>query len=216
MNRSAVEARVYSLQTRAKLSLPAVFFMFVGFTIFLEAKDEIMKFFCSILTAIALVGAVPSGLLAQTLKIGVVNTEIIIKEMPAAKDADAKLNDIGKKYKDTLDQIQQQFTTRYETYEKQKSLMNPEAKAKEEEALAGLRQSFLEYQESKFGVAGEIARMREQFLDPIREQINTAISAVAKDEKLSLVLDKSAGALLYFEEKFDITFRVLDKIKRGG
>ncbi len=58
--------------------------------------------------------------------------------------------------------------------------------------------------------------MREGLLQPIRLKVNDAIAAVAKEEKINLVLDKVAGLVLYNEEKADITYKVLDRMKRGN
>ncbi|NNG26892.1 MAG: OmpH family outer membrane protein, partial [Ignavibacteriaceae bacterium] len=44
-----------------------------------------------------------------------------------------------------------------------------------------------------------------------------AIEQVAKDEAMQFVLDKSGDIiLLYADAAFDITFKVLDKLKRGN
>lgn len=94
--------------------------------------------------------------------------------------------------------------------------MTAEAKRKEEESLGALRQRFLQYQEEKLGQTGEIARMREELLAPIRLKVSEAISAVAKEEKLNLVLDKMGGSILYSEDKADVTYKVLDRMKRGN
>ena len=40
--------------------------------------------------------------------------------------------------------------------------------------------------------------------------------AVSKDEGLSFVFDKGNGSLLFSEDKFDVTFKVIDRIKRGS
>ncbi len=58
--------------------------------------------------------------------------------------------------------------------------------------------------------------MREGLLQPIRAKVNEAIAAVAKEEKITLVLDKVAGLVLYNDDKMDITYKVLDRMKRGN
>jgi Skp family chaperone for outer membrane proteins len=57
---------------------------------------------------------------------------------------------------------------------------------------------------------------REKYLDPIRSKVRAAIQKVSKEEKISLVLDKTSTAILYFDDKFDLTYKVLDTIKRGN
>ena len=144
-------------------------------------------------------------LLAQKseLKIGVVDIEVILKE-------------IGTKWQDTLLTMKKDFDDKVATYQKQKSLKTPAQQQQEEESLQQLQMQLMQYQEAKFGQQGELAVMREQYLDPIRAKVKTAIDKVSKDEKISLVFDKSSSALLYFDDKFDLTYKVLDIIKRGN
>lgn len=149
------------------------------------------------------------------LRFGVVDIETILKEMPEAIDADKKLKEMGTKWQDTLINMKRDFDDRIQKYQKQKSLMNTEQQNKEEESLQTLQMQMMQYQEQKFGNTGELNLTREKFLEPIRVKVRNAIQKVAKDEKFSLVLDKGNPAVLYFEDKFDITFKVLDIIKRG-
>jgi Skp family chaperone for outer membrane proteins len=158
-------------------------------------------------------GAVAS---AQTNKIGVVNAEVILKELPEALAASKSIEDAGLKIRDTLQMMQKEFESRIESYRKQEAMMTADGKRKEEESLNALRTRFLQYQEEKLGNTGEIARMREGLLQPIRVKVNEAIAAVAKEEKITLVLDKVAGLVLYNDDKMDITYKVLDRMKRGN
>lgn len=152
---------------------------------------------------------------AGQLKIGIVDIETILKEMPEAVEADKKLKEMGLKWQDTLLNMKKDFDEKLQKYQKQKSLMNAEQQNKEEEALQALQLQMMQYQDQKFGNAGELNLTREKFLEPIRVKVRNAIQKVAKDEKISLVLDKNTSVVLYFEDKFDLTYKVLDVIKRG-
>jgi outer membrane protein len=149
------------------------------------------------------------------ISIGVVDVETIVKELPEAIAADKLLKDLGQKYRDTLMLFQKEYNDKYEQFDKQKAMMAADQIKKEGENLRAIEVKFQKFQEEKFGVQGELAVRREEFLKPIREKVRTAIEAVAKDEKLNFVFDKGSSALLYSEGKSDITYRVLDKIKRG-
>lgn len=154
------------------------------------------------------------ALMAQT-KYGVVNTETILKELPAAIESSKKLEAFATAAQDTLRMMQKDFEQRIEQYQKQQALMSVDAKKKEEEALQALRMRFLQYQEEKLGAQGEVARLREQYLKPIRDKVAEAIAYVAKEEKVNLVLDKVSGVVLFSEDKADLTYKVLDRMKRG-
>ncbi|HYF03076.1 MAG TPA: OmpH family outer membrane protein [Patescibacteria group bacterium] len=172
------------------------------------------RFFYSAFFAVSLLSA-PS-LEAQNLKIGIVDTEMIVKQMPEAIDADSRIKDVAKKYQDSLEAIQRDFTARLEQYKKGEAMMTADAKRKAEDDLKVLQQQYMQFEQEKFGATGEIARVRENFLAPLRKKVQTGIEAIAKEEKMSFVFDKSNPVLMYAEEKYDITFRVIDRIKRGG
>lgn len=166
------------------------------------------------------ISSVPNFAFAQTgatsFKFAVVDIETILKEMPEAIEADKKLKELGTKWQDTLVTMKKDFDDKIQKYQKQKSLMNTDQQTKEEESLQNLQMQIMQYQEQKFGNTGELNIEREKFLEPIRVKIKDAIEKVAKDEKIALVLDKGNAALLYFEDKNDLTYKVLDVIKRGA
>ncbi|MEE9186774.1 MAG: OmpH family outer membrane protein, partial [Bacteroidota bacterium] len=53
---------------------------------------------------------------------------------------------------------------------------------------------------------------------PVKDKIIDAIKEIAKEEGFHFVLDKNDQFLivLYGDERFDLTFRVLDRLKRGS
>ena len=62
-----------------------------------------MKYSFVILTCfIAAFIATNNSMNAQTQKIGYVDTEVILKQLPEAQEADKKLKDIATKFQDTL------------------------------------------------------------------------------------------------------------------
>eukprot|EP01107_Rhizomastix_libera_P008409 TRINITY_DN23602_c0_g1_i1.p1 TRINITY_DN23602_c0_g1~~TRINITY_DN23602_c0_g1_i1.p1 ORF type:complete len:185 (-),score=21.45 TRINITY_DN23602_c0_g1_i1:12-566(-) len=154
------------------------------------------------------------GATAGGTTIGIVDVETIVKEMPDAISADKKLKDIGQKWQDTLMGMRKDLETKYQQYQKQKSMMPADQQQKEEESLQKLNQQMMQYNEMKFGQQGELNVMKEQFLQPIRAKVLAAIETVAKEEGISMVMEKGTN-VLYSEAKMDITFRVIDRMKRG-
>ncbi len=150
---------------------------------------------------------------AKSLKLGVVDVEKIVKEMPEALQADQILKDLQKSYQDTLASMQNTLMQRADAYQKQRSMMPADQQKKEEETLKMSEQELYRYKDAKFA---EISEKRELYLSPIRKKVAEAIEAVAKDETISFVFDKGNGSVLYSEEKSDITFKVIDKMKRGS
>lgn len=179
-----------------------------------------MKYFVSaaLLAAVAFVSPsfaqkAASGASSGGVKIGVVDSQKIVAQLPEAKEAQEKLQESGKKYRDTLEIIQKDYVQALESYDKQKGMMSADAKTKEEDRLKAIQERFLRYREEKLGNQGELAQLQEELLAPIRKRVQAAIKEVAKGEKLSAVME--TPAFVYFDEELDITFSVLDKLKRN-
>lgn len=145
------------------------------------------------------------------IQFGVVDINVIVEQLPEAKDADAKLKEMQRNLQDTLMKMQDAFQKKLDNYQKQKSMMPADQQQKQEQALLEEQQKMQQFYNEKLN---EIQNKREEFLEPIRNKVKAAIQSVAKEENLSIVFDK--GNLLYSEDKYDITFKVLDKIKRGN
>ncbi|MCS6999359.1 MAG: OmpH family outer membrane protein [Bacteroidota bacterium] len=156
-----------------------------------------------------------AGSKESTLRIAVADLEKIAKELPEAVAADRELTELRKRYLDTLQMMETRFKERFEQYQKSKAMMTADAQRKEEDELRALQQQYALYQEEKFGLQGELARRRDSLLSPILKKVQEAVAAVAKEERYNFVFDRGSSFLLYAEDKADITYKVLDRIKRG-
>jgi outer membrane protein len=157
-------------------------------------------------------GAAPAG----GVRIGVVDTRKIIEQLPEYKESEDKLRETGTKFKDTLDTIQKDFLAALEAFQKQESMMSAEAKTKGQENLKAIQDRYQKYRDEKLNVQdprSELGRMQAELMEPLVKRVRGAIKDVAKDERLSAVME--SPAFIYFDESMDITFRVIDKIKRN-
>ncbi len=160
--------------------------------------------------------AVPA-LQAHAQKIGYVNSTKIFQELPAAKDAQRKIDQLTKPAQDSLEAMQKDLQAQYEDYQKQEALMNDAAKRQNQQKLMDYERRINEYRLAKFGQDGELAQRTEQIVAPIRERIKNAIAAVAREEKYSFVFDKNdqVQVLLYGDPSHDLTYKVIDRLNRS-
>jgi outer membrane protein len=171
----------------------------------------------NIVFAVLAVAVCLTGAFAQNQKIGYVNSAKIFQELPAAQDAQRKIDALGKPIQDSLEGMQKDLQARYDEYQKKEALMTDGAKKTEQQKLVELQRKAEEYRTAKLGNDGELAHETEKLLTPLRERIKNAIAAVAKEEKYSFVFDKTETIqiLLYGDPTHDITFKVIDRLKRG-
>ena len=166
------------------------------------------------LLAVALLGVVTS---AQTQKIGFVNSAKIFQELPAAQDVQKRIDAMTKPLQDSLALMQDQYKALVEDYQRKEALMNDATKKSEQQKIIALEQRFNDFRLQKFGTDGDVAKQTEKLLSPLRENIRTAIGVVAKQERYNFVFDKTdqIQILIYGDPAHDLTFKVIDRLKRG-
>ena len=153
---------------------------------------------------------------AQSLKVGVANLQMVVEQLPDAKKIDTEIKEIATKYQDSLLKMQGDLETKFQTKKKKKGMMTQEQQIATEQELQALNQTVLQFQQAKFGQQGELQMKRLELLQPLRNKIKDAIDKVSASEKLNLVLDSSTESVLFADDALDITFKVLDMLKRGG
>ena len=152
------------------------------------------------------------------LKIGYVNSATILDQIPEAQAAQRKLDALMKAWSDTVNQMSQQYQEKADSYQKQSTMMTDQAKQAAQQDLGSLQQQIMQYRQEKVAQGGELDQTRERLMKPIREKVYKIISQVAKDQKMTYVLDKrdELAVILYADPSFDITYKVLDILNREG
>jgi outer membrane protein len=149
-------------------------------------------------------------------KIGFVDSEVIFNALPEAIKAKGDLEAITKQWYAQVDSLNVKLQQDYANYQKQQTTLTAEKRKQIEQDLVTRDQNLKTMQQQKFGQGGEIYKKQEELFSPIKEKVIKGIQEVAKTEGLSFVFDKVGDTvLLYADAEYDITYKVLDKIKRG-
>lgn len=153
-----------------------------------------------------------------TQKLGYVDSQTILTQLPEAIKAQGDLDALTNKWTAQLDSMTQEYQSALANYQKQANTMTDEKKLAAQQTLVAQEQSLIDFRRQKFGQGtGEIYKKQEELFNPVKDKIYKAIADVAKREGMQFVFDKSGDILLlYADAAFDITYQVLDKLKRGN
>jgi outer membrane protein len=185
-------------------------------------EGTVKKIFCfGIIAGFFLVSLsnAQSGKTGSSLKIAYVNSATIIRELPEAQQVQKDLEANVKVWQDELEKMSKELQDGLDDYQKKKDMMDPKAKEDKEKSLQQLQTRAREYQYQKFDTReGEAVKMREQKFAPIQARILEAIEKTAKEDGFTYVFDKMENAtiLLFADPKFDLTYKVIDRLKRGA
>lgn len=154
---------------------------------------------------------------AQTPKIGFVNSNKIFQELPEAQDAQKRIDAMTKPIQDEIEKRERDLQARIDDYKKKESLMNEAAKKTAQDEILEMEQKYRAYRTEKLGNEGDLAKDTDRILTPLKTKILAGIERVAKEEKYTFVFDKTdqVNILLYGDPTHDLTFKVIDKLKRG-
>jgi outer membrane protein len=133
-------------------------------------------------------------------EVAYVNSLVVINSMQEAKVAQQQLEQYRKALNNEYDMKVNAFQTRL-----------AEAQQKEVETDIGNEEQQLRKLESES--VQKIKEKENSLYQPIYEKANAAISNVAKAAGFKLVLDSSAGIVLYADTSTDLTQRVVDVLK---
>jgi outer membrane protein len=169
-----------------------------------------------LIAAAFLIGSTFSFAQSQ-LKLGYVDSQVILNQYSEAIKAQGDLDALTNRWSNQLDSMTMSYQQSLADYQKQANNMPEEQRLNAQKELVGLEQKILDFRRQKFGQGtGEIYQKQEEIFNPVKTKIYTAIERVAKDEGMQFVFDKSGDImLLYADTAFDITYKVLDRLKRG-
>lgn len=156
---------------------------------------------------------------AQTqVKIGYVDSEVILTQFSESIKAQGDLDALTNKLSAKLDSMTLAYQQSIADYQKQAETMNEAKKTESQQRIVKMEQDIMEFRRAKFTQGtGEVYKKQEELFAPIKAKIYASIEKVAKGENMQFVFDKSGDIiLLYADSAFDITFKVLDSLKRGN
>lgn len=147
-------------------------------------------------------------------KIGYVDSDAIMKQLPDYQDTQKKLDAIIKEWQEELSKMERDWKTKYDDYDKRKLILSEQKRVEIEKELVQMENQISKYRQDKFGVKGELFQKQEDLMKPLQNRIFTAIQQVAKEGDYDFIFDRSGNILfLYAKEQYDVTNAVLEKLK---
>jgi len=155
---------------------------------------------------------------AQTQKIGYVDSQVILNQLPEAIKAQGDLDAITNAWTAHLDSMTAEYQTGLADYQKKANTLKDKEKLALQQKLVSQEQTIIDYRKMKFAQGtGEIYKKQDSIFTPVKNKIYAAIKDVAKKEDMKFVFDKAGDVvLLYADPQYDITYKVLDRLKTGG
>ncbi|MCF6167199.1 OmpH family outer membrane protein [Lutibacter sp.] len=149
-------------------------------------------------------------------RIGYIDMEYILENIPEYKEAQAKINNKAIVWQQNIEKQEKEIEKLKAELNNEKALLTDELIVEKEEDIQILEFDLKKLQATYFGVDGDLFFLRQQLVKPIQDLVFNAVQDIATKRRYDFVLDKSSSLImLYTNKKFDISDLVIKNITRS-
>ncbi len=173
-----------------------------------------MQRFILIPSILAALGATGIQAAAQSpLKIGYINSQVIIAEDPGATAAQEQFRREMVPFENELQALETEIADLVSRYQAQQITLTANARRARADEISQKQQA---YQERLAQIEAEAARRQSELVAPIMERINNIIQEIRSAGSYTFIFDVAGGGLIAADESFDLTSQVQERLAAGA
>jgi Skp family chaperone for outer membrane proteins len=158
-----------------------------------------------------------SSFAQRGVRIGYIDTEYILQNVPEYQEASQQLDAKVQNWKSEIELRLSEINQKKKQLNSESVLLTKELVEERLEEINIEESEILDYQQKRFGPNGDLMIQKKNLMQPIQDQIFTAVQEIAANKKYDFVFDKSADVImLYSADRFDISEQVLRSITRSS
>ena len=151
---------------------------------------------------------------AETEKIAYIDTDRIMMTSTETQEAQTILVGERQKWEQEIADIDTEIEQLYADYESKKMILTESGKQEAETKIMSMTETRQNKVQELFGENGKFIQRQNELLAPILNKLKTVIEKVSVENNYSIVLDASAGSVLYAKPSLDITDAILDEMQK--
>ena len=151
------------------------------------------------------------------IKIGYIDTEYILENLPEYNQISKRLEEKAGDWKKEIEERSRKIDQKKESLKSERILLTSEMIEEIEEEILIDEEELSDYQQKRFGPRGDLIIQKQQLIQPIQDQIFNAIRELAKSRNYDFIFDKSADiVMLYSDKRYDVSDQILRTISRAN
>jgi outer membrane protein len=171
-----------------------------------------MRRIISIATLLIVIALAGQSAMAQNLKFGHINSDVLIQAMPEYDSATVKIEKFRKELINALELMSVELNTKNEAYQKESKNLSDIVKQTKEQELIDMNKRMQDFQTN---AQTQLQNKQTEVFQPIYAKVDKAIKDVGKENGFLYVFDVAKGSLLYFDDSKSIDIMPLVKTKLG-
>jgi Skp family chaperone for outer membrane proteins len=154
---------------------------------------------------------------AQTkgTKIGYIDMEYILQNVPDYTEAQNQLEEKAQKWKQEVEAKKIEINKLKDALKTEKALLTKGLIEERMAEIAFLENENLEYQQKRFGPNGDLMMQKVGLTKPIQDQVFAAVQDIAEAKKYDFIFDKNSDlTMLFAAKRFDISDQIVRVLNR--
>ena len=131
----------------------------------------------NILIALALI---VFSLGANAQRYAFIDTDYILEQIPAYKEAQAEIDAQADKWQKQIEARYGEIEKMYTAYKAEQVLLTPDMRKQKEQEIIDKEKEAKDFQKEKFGVSGDLFKLRQELIKPIQEEVFEAVQKMAE------------------------------------
>ena len=150
------------------------------------------------------------------VKIGYIDMEYILQNVPSYADAKNQLEQKAQKWKQEIEVKKNDIVKLKDALKTEQVLLTKELIAEKQEEISSQESELLEYNQKRFGPTGDLIIQKSVLVKPIQDQIFTIVQDISEAKKYDFIFDKSSDlTILFAAKRYDISDQVLRVLNRA-
>ncbi len=153
---------------------------------------------------------------SRGIKIGYIDMEYILQNVPDYSEAKSQLEEKAQKWKQEIEAKKVEIAKLKDALKTERALLTKELIDEREEEIKFQEDELLAFQQKKFGPDGDLITQKAVLIKPIQDQVFTAVQDIAEAKKFDFVFDKSSDlTMLFAAKRYDISEQVIRVLNRA-
>ena len=169
-----------------------------------------------VITIIAIFSVLQTNAQSRGIKIGYIDMEYILQNVPDYSEAKSQLEQKAQKWKQDIETKKVDIAKLKDALKTERALLTKELIDERDEEIKFQEDELLDFQQKKFGPNGDLMTQKAVLVKPIQDQVFTAVQDIAEAKKFDYVFDKSSDlTMLFAAKRYDISDQVIRVITRA-
>ena len=151
------------------------------------------------------------------VKIGYIDMEYILQNVPEYSEAKNLLEQKAQKWKQEIEVKRNAINKLKDGLKVERVLLTKELIEEREEEITLQETELMDYQQKRFGPKGDLIVQKAVLTQPVQDQVFNAVQDIAEAKKYDFIFDRTSElTMLFAAKRFDISDQVVRKLARSS